>query len=93
MSDGHIRDQITAQAARRAHFRLYWDRANPWLRRRLQEFASVPTERNECFFTGFLAALMDINAVTKEEYTYWMHLTARMSTDKNVRDLVAEVAK
>ena len=57
---------------------------SPQLLRKLRDYAKFPTERNECYMTGYITALNESGQLEYEAYTYLLALCARLRTSEEV---------
>ncbi len=62
-------------------------------RRRLQDYLRYPTERNACYFTGYIAALEDAHLFkTEDAASYWLAVIGRTECTLDLREkLLAEM--
>lgn len=55
--------------------------ADPHLKKSLKDFAKYPTERNYCYFVGYLAAREDTNTIEEAEYLFWLAFSGVLESD------------
>lgn len=65
-------------------------RLSPRLIRVLREYAKFPTERNECYMTGYITALEESGQMKYETYSYLLALCGRLRADEEVRNTLKE---
>ena len=65
-------------------------RLSPRLIKRLHDYAKFPTERNECYMIGYIAALEESGQVKYEDYPYLLALCGRLRADEEVRNTVKD---
>ena len=65
-------------------------RLQPRLIQRLRDYAKFPTERNECYMTGYITALNESGQMEHETYTYLLALCGRLCTSEEVRNTLKE---
>ena len=65
-------------------------RLSPLLLQRLREYAKYPTERNECYMTGYITALNESGQLEDETYAYLLALCGRLSTSEEVQHALKE---
>ena len=68
-------------------------RLSPLLLQGLREYAKYPTERNECFMTGYITALNESGQLEYETYAYLLALCGRLSTSEEVQHALKEGLK
>lgn len=66
-------------------------RLSPRLIRVLRKYAKFPTERNECYMTGYITALEESGQMKHETYSYLLALCGRLRADEEVRNTLKEV--
>lgn len=77
-------------AARARHFYEHWHKLNARMRRKLVDFARYPTERNECYFVGYLAALEDHMLLAPDTAVYMLSLAGSLRETAWIREIVLE---
>ena len=65
-------------------------RLSPRLIRVLRKYAKFPTERNECYMTGYITALNESGQMEYETYTYLLALCGRLRADEEVRNTLKD---
>ena len=65
-------------------------RLSPRLIRVLRKYAKFPTERNECYMTGYITALNESGQMEYETYAYLLSLCGRLRDDEEVRNTLKE---
>lgn len=65
-------------------------RLSPRLIKRLRDYAKFPSERNECYMIGYIAALEEANQLGYEDYSYLLSLCGRLRADEEVRNTLKE---
>ena len=58
--------------------------------KRLRDYAKFPTERNECYMIGYIAALEESGQMKFETYSYLLALCGRLRADEEVRNTLKE---
>lgn len=56
----------------------------------LRQFVKYPTERNACYFTGYIAALNNTRYLSDPEHSFLLALSHRIEEDEVVRAAVLE---
>lgn len=54
----------------------------------LKDFAACPTESNQAYFIGYLAALLSNKLISTDSYNYFVALAGRIALDKHSADRV-----
>ena len=54
----------------------------------LKAFAACPTESNQAYFIGYLAALLSNKLISTDPYNYFVTLAGRIALDKHTADRV-----
>ena len=65
-------------------------RLSPRLIRVLRKYAKFPTERNECYMTGYITALNESGQMKDEDYSYLLALCGSLRADEEVRNTLKE---
>ena len=65
-------------------------RLSPRMIKRLKDYTKFPTERNECYMTGYITALEASGQMEHETYTYLLALCGRLRADEEVRNALKE---
>jgi len=65
-------------------------RLSPRLLQRLRDYAKYPSERNECYMTGYITALNESGQREYETYTYLLALCGRLNTSEEVQRALKE---
>lgn len=65
-------------------------RLSPRMISRLRDYAKFPTERNECYLTGYITALEESGQMKFEAYSYLLALCGRLRADEEVRNTLKE---
>ena len=65
-------------------------RLSPRMIKRLKDYTKFPTERNECYMTGYIAALNESGQMKYEDYSYLLVLCGRLRADEEVRNTLKE---
>lgn len=63
---------------------------SPQLIRVLKGYAKFPTERNECYMSGYLTALNESGQMEYETYAYLLSLCAHIRTSEEVQHALKE---
>ena len=63
---------------------------SPRLLRGLREYAKYPSERNECYMIGYIAALNGSGQLGYETYTYLLALCGSLRTSEEVQHALKE---
>ena len=66
------------------------ERLSPQLLRELRDYARHPSERNECYMTGYITALNESGQMEYETYTYLLALCERLSTSEQLQHALKE---
>ena len=65
-------------------------RLSPRLIRVLRGYAKFPTERNECYMTGYITALNESGQMKYEDCSYLLALCGSLRADEEVRNTLKE---
>ena len=65
-------------------------RLSPRMIKHLKEYTKFPTERNECYMTGYITALNESGQMEYETYAYLLSLCGRLRDDEEVRNTLKE---
>lgn len=65
-------------------------RLSPRMIKRLKDYTKFPTERNECYMTGYITALEESGQMKYEDCSYLLALCGRLRADEEVRNTLKE---
>lgn len=57
----------------------------------LRWFAKFPTERNSCYWTGYITALYEFDVLTHEQHTVFLALSGVLQRDQAICDLLINI--
>jgi len=57
----------------------------------LRDFAKLPTERNACYWTGYITALYEFDVLTHDQHTVFLALSGVLQRDQVICALLINI--
>lgn len=61
------------------------------VQRSLRDFAKFPTERNSCYWTGYITALYEFDVLTHEQHVVFLALGGVLQREQSVCSLLINI--
>lgn len=74
----------------KSEFDAAWKDIGPRAQRMLKDFAKYPTDRNQSYATGYLAAMFDNSVIRQNSYTFLLALVGQLPTTMGIIEAIKE---